>query len=550
MPRHPAPLTRRAASFSLCAGAVTLFLALLATTQHGVSLENLAHALVPAIACAVLSWAAAQERITGTAAAIDAAVARLAAAADGDLDAPVPASTRLQVPQLGVAMAALFAQLARNFARIEQLALFDPVTGLPNRPHFRREVEPLVAAPDHAGALFFIDLDRFKRVNDTRGHAAGDQLLAQVATRLTALAPSDATVGRLAGDEFTVFAPQLGAIDAQALGARIVAALSEPFVLPGGPCDIAASVGIALAPHHGTLLHDLMRAADIAMYHAKAAGRGRVACFDTAMAGAITVRDQLDRDLALALERGEFALVFQPQVTSDAGTMVCAEALLRWRHPVLGLRRPVDFLARAEESGQIVAIGSWVVETIAMAAAQWHRDRRPGRIALNLSRREVEHPGFVAMIGPAMAAAGAPLDRLELEICEELAMHCSAEVIAALGVLRAAGATIAIDDFGTGKSSVQALRVLPIDRVKLDPVLVHDVADDAAARTVVQSLIGLIHGLGYEAVAEGVECVDQAEVLRVIGCDAIQGYAVARPMSDAALARWTEELFMPERRRG
>lgn len=554
MPRRSASLASRAATFAVYAGAVTFVLAILATIQGGLTSGDLKLTLIPAIACAALSWASAQRRIAETAAAIDAAVARLSAAAGGDLTTRVPSAIAREVPELARSMQALFAQLSEKIGRVEHLALYDPVTGLANRARFRHVAETLLAASGDGAqaraALLFIDLDRFKRVNDTRGHAAGDQLLAEVAARLLAQAPAGALVGRLAGDEFTILTPHLGAAEAQALATRIVEVLAAPFHVPGGPVTIGASIGIATAPEHGVTLHELMRAADGAMYHAKDMGRGRVAHFDAAMADAIVRREGLDRDLALALERGEFALAFQPQLSSDGGTLIAAEALLRWRHPTAGVRHPAEFLARAEESGQMVAIGLWVVRAVAEAAARWENERRPGRIALNLGRRELEEPGFVRALGAAMAGAHAPMSRLEIEIAETLAMTCAAETVAALAELRAAGATIAIDDFGSGRSGVQQLRTLPIDRVKLDPVLIRDIATDAASRTIVQALIGLVHGLGCEAVAEGVESVDQAEVLRVIGCDAVQGYAIARPMDDAALARWTQALVTPARRTG
>lgn len=549
---HTASLYTRATMFALGAGAVTFLLAVLVAVPGELPPGGFLMALAPAIACAALSWATTRRNVAETAAAIDDAVRRLEAAAEGDLSADIPQTTRDRVPPLAEAMQALFGQLSTHFSRVEQLALFDTVTNLPNRPAFRARAEEMLAAlPEVPIALFFIDLDRFKTVNDTRGHAVGDQLLAQVARRLRGVAEqvtaAQVLVGRLAGDEFTIMCAGLKRANAVSeVGDAIVAALGVPFDLPGGPVTISASIGIAVRPEHGDSLHDLMRAADAAMYQSKAEGRARVSRFSDRLADEIAGRERLDRELREALDRGEFALAFQPQLALGSGRLTVAEALLRWRHPQHGLRTPGEFLARAEENGQMVAIGEWIVGAAAEAAAEWHRLGYPGRIAVNISHRQLEHADFLARLCHAFLAVGAPLDRLEVELGETLLMCCPPDVEQMLGELRRAGATISLDDFGTGQSNVQRLRALPIDRIKLDTTLLRDVEHDPAARAILQALIGLIHGLGCEAVAEGVETQGQMDVLRVLGCDAIQGYAIARPMELDALSQWMQMLGMAQ----
>jgi diguanylate cyclase (GGDEF)-like protein len=545
-----ASLKGRAIIFALCAGAVVLILAVLATSHGTLTLENLARALIPAVVCAAFSWAAAERAIGTTASALDAAIERIAEAARGDLESPVPPQIGLVVPHLSRAMDGLFHQVAANLDSVHRLAMYDPVTGLPNRTHFRRVAERQLAEmpAGHIGALLFIDLDRFKAVNDTMGHATGDMLLGMVANRLRAVADSVAVssgtakplIGRLAGDEFTMLFPRLtDANEAARIGRGVLYALTEPFDLAGAEAEVGASIGIAMRPVHGTTLHDLMCAADAAMYHAKANGRGRTEHFSDELATELADRAQLETDLRRAIERGEFALVYQPQVSLRDGRTVAAEALLRWRHPSEGIKLPGTFLQRAEETGLIVEIGDWVIGEVASTIRRWADAGIEQRLAINISRRQIDHAMFFRRLRDAMHAAGAPARLLELEISETLAMHCSNDVIEAVAALRADGATITIDGYGTGHSSVSRLRQLPIDRVKLDRSLIEHVTTDGEARQIAQSVIGLIHGLGCEAVAEGIELVDEADMLRVIGCDVVQGYVIAEPMDEDSFIAWS-----------
>lgn len=545
-------LKSRAIVFAICAGAFVFILALAAASCGILDGADAGRALIAAIICSVMCWAYAERTIASTAEAIDAAITRLSSAANGDLESEIPAEVGECVPPLAVAMEALFRQLHSNLESVQRLALFDPVTGLPNRIHFRRSCERVLAElpPETMAALFFVDLDRFKAVNDTLGHATGDQLLGMVANRMRAVADRfngtdevlQPLIGRLSGDEFTIFFPAIPHIrDADRIGRGILFALSEPFDLADQEVSIGASVGIAMRPEHGTTLTDLMRAADAAMYHAKANGRGRAEHFSAELAAEIAERARLETDLRGAVERDQFTLVYQPQISASDGRIVAAEALLRWQHPDRGLCLPASFIGRAEETGLIVEIGEWVVENVANTIARWGKLGVEQRFAVNISPRQLDHAAFFRRLRDAMQAAGAPARLLELEITETLAMHCSREVIDAIAALRADGASIAIDDFGTGYSNLARLRDLPLDRVKLDRSLVENVATNAEARTIAQAVIGLIHGLGCEVVAEGIETQAQLDVLRVIGCDVLQGYVIAQPMAEADFIAWAQQ---------
>jgi diguanylate cyclase (GGDEF)-like protein len=380
------------------------------------------------------------------------------------------------------------------------------------------------------------------------GHATGDMLLGMVANRLRAVADSVSIdevtdkplIGRLAGDEFTMFFPRLDdPREATRIGRGVLYALTEAFDIAGAEIEIGASIGIAIRPDHGTTLHDLMRAADAAMYHAKATGRGRAEHFSEELAAELADRAQLEVDLRTAVDRDQFTLVYQPQVSLTDGRIVAAEALLRWQHPSEGVKLPGSFLPRAEETGLIVEIGEWVVGRVAATIRHWADLGVEQRLAINISQRQLDHAMFFRRLREAMLASAAPARLLELEITETLAMHCSEDVIEAIAALRADGATIAIDDYGTGHSSLSRLRQLPIDRIKLDRSLIEHVTTRRETRLIAQSVIGLIHGLGCEAVAEGIEQVDQADVLRVIGCDVIQGYVIAQPMDEEAFLTWS-----------
>jgi diguanylate cyclase (GGDEF)-like protein len=535
-------LKSRAAAFASAAGALVFILALVLGYTPGQEddLEQIGRALIIAILCGTMSWASARRTIATTATAIDAATERLLSAAHGDLQSPVAPEIGHELPDLSVAMQSLFSQVRTNLDHVQALALFDQITGLANRTSFCRQVERSLAEHDDNGhpTLFFIDLDGFKAVNDTLGHAAGDQLLGRVAGRLrevvmaqvSAGGGGDAVIGRLAGDEFTLFFPHLsGPAAAQRIARAVQFALGERFDLGSQHVELGASIGIACYPDHGDTLAGLLRAADIAMYHAKHNGRGRAEIYTDALALEAQDRAELERDLLIGLQRDEFLLEFQPQVDVATGRAIAAEALVRWAHPERDLVMPGAFVPMAEESGAIVALGDWVMSRVCETAARWARAGIRQRIAINISTRELSQPDFFLRLRHAMASHGAPPAMLELEITESLAMEMDPRVLDQLRALRRDGVAIAIDDFGTGYSNLSRLKELPVDRVKIDRSLVRDIASSAEARTICSAVVGLIQGLGMEVVVEGIENEAQMDVLRVIGCTLFQGYHLARP---------------------
>jgi diguanylate cyclase (GGDEF)-like protein len=396
--------------------------------------------------------------------------------------------------------------------------------------------------------MLFVDLDRFKMVNDSLGHARGDQLLIMVANRLRVVVNAEFTgsartrplLARLAGDEFTIFFPEIESVgEIERVARRIVLAISEPFELCSHSVDIGASIGIAVSPDHGTSIEALMRAADIAMYRAKQCGGGQHCLFDAELAADHQQKIETEKALTEAVQRGEFVLVFQPQMSLVTGEIAGAEALLRWNHPRDGLRLPGTFIPIAERTGLIAEIGEWVVGEVAEILSNWHREGFDGRVAFNISPRQVERPDFFVKLRQSFADVGVPLSLIELEFTESAAMEVGASVLEEIAALRADGARIAIDDFGTGYSNIARLRAMPLDRVKLDPSLIADIESNEKARVIVQAVVQLIKGVDCEIVAEAVETIAQADILRAMGCDTVQGYVFAEPMFEHDFLAWT-----------
>ncbi len=480
----------------------------------------------------------------GVTQAVEAATARIVAATKGDLSTLTPTIVGQHLPELAVALDGLLADVRANLDSVSTLAMFDPVTALPNRLHFRREAERTLRALPNDGqaALFFIDLDNFKAVNDTYGHAQGDQLLAMVAGRLLTVAGHEAgapVVGRLAGDEFTLLFPAMAdPVDAARIGSALLAAMIEPCNVAGHSVDVGASIGIALSADVGFALTDLMRAADVAMYYAKTNGRRQYQFYTEALAEQLAVRSQLDSDLRAGITRNELALLVQPQVALADGSVIAAEALLRWNHPEDGLRMPHQFLAAAEESGLIFGISQWSVAKAMQIAADWATQALPIRLAVNLGARQMNHADFFPHFRALVTQNKVPMGIFEVEVSEDSMMECGDAVIRELAALRSEGARITIDTAGVGMSSLAQLRHLPVDRLKIDRSLIADIATDVRARAIAQAMIGLGHGLGYEVIAAGVETTEQIDILRVMGCDAVQGYAIAPPMALDAFEAW------------
>jgi diguanylate cyclase (GGDEF)-like protein len=534
-----------------CAAGIASFLfsltALLYLTEFD---EKIVAALVAGAFCLLVSYIASERPNSESARALAALSERLLAVEDGDLVSPAPATVQRTMPKLAAAVDSLFAEVRASIENAHALGMYDPVTSLPNRLHFRSEADKLMSEvlDDAHSAMLFVDLDRFKMVNDSLGHARGDQLLIMVANRLRVVVNAEFNgsartrplLARLAGDEFTIFFPEIDSVaDIERVARRIVLAISEPFELCSHSVDIGASIGIAISPDHGTSIEALMRAADIAMYRAKSSGGGQHCLFDSELAADHQQRVETEKALSEAVQRNEFVLAFQPQMSLVTGEVAGAEALLRWNHPRDGLRHPASFIPVAERTGLIAEIGDWVVGEVATTLAAWHRDGFGGRLAFNISPRQVERPDFFLRLRQSFADAGVPLSMIELEFTESAAMEVSAAVLDEIAALRADGVRIAIDDFGTGYSNLARLRSMPLDRVKLDPSLIAEIDTSEKARVIVQAVVQLIKGVECEVVAEAVETVAQADILRAMGCDTVQGYVFSEPMFEQDFLAWT-----------
>ena len=514
--------------------------------------QQVVAAVVAGAFCLVICYIASERPNSEGARALAALRDRLLAVEEGDLTSSAPELVQRVMPKVAAALDSLFAEVRSSIDNAHALGMYDPVTSLPNRLNFRAEAERMLGQPTgRNSAMLFLDLDRFKAVNDSLGHARGDQLLVMVANRLRVVVNSEASaaavrplLARLAGDEFTLFFPAVAsAAEAERLARRVVLALGEPFELHGHSIEIGASVGIALAPGHGHSIERLMRAADIAMYRAKAQGGHQHILFNDALAAEHRNRLETEKALVDAVQRGEFVLALQPQLSLSTGQVTGAEALLRWNHPSRGLVLPGEFIDIAEQTGIIGDIGDWVMAEVAAILAGWDADGVPRRrLAFNVSPRQLERHDFFLRLRQIFGDASVGLDRIEVEFTETAAMNCSAAVLAEIAALRADGARIAIDDFGTGYSNIARLRTLPIDRVKLDPSLIQDIDTNAQARVVVQAVIALVQAVDCELVAEAVETVAQADILRAMGCETVQGFVFAQPMLEAEFVAWTGDF--------
>lgn len=433
--------------------------------------------------------------------------------------------------------------------RIHYLAYYDALTGLPNRALFFKLVDQaLLEARRNRlhGALLFIDLNRFKPINDTLGHNVGDKLLQAVANRLRASLRTEDVVARLGGDEFVVGLFDIARRDHAAIVAqKLLAALDAPFVVDGHELKAGGSIGIAVYPQDGFDTETLLRLADIAMYRAKQTGEDGYAFYSHEMNRRALDRLHLEAGLRHAIERNRFFLHFQPKVDIASGHIVGAEALLRWHDPERGMVSPAEFIPVAEETGLIVQIGAWVLQATLAQARQWQKAGLPMlRIAVNVSAREFT-PALVDRVREALAASGVSAGWLELEITESMLMHGAQRVIALMEELIALGVTLSLDDFGTGFSSLSYLKRFPIDAVKIDRSFVAGIPDDANDCAIAGAIVSMARQLGHRTVAEGVENDDQLVFLKSLGCDELQGYIYSRPLPAeefAALVRSGQRL--------
>ncbi len=434
-------------------------------------------------------------------------------------------------------------------ARISFLATRDPLTELPNRVLFKDRLEQGLVAARRAGqvlALMFIDLDRFKYINDTLGHQIGDLLLKEVATRMLACIRKGDTVSRLGGDEFVVALEGLQQAEVAAqIADKIIRSLAHPFELGGRRIDISCSIGISIFPLDAQDERALMKNADTAMYHAKEKGRNNYQFFSPQMNLRAIERQTLESELRQALDRDELVLHFQPQLSVADGRLIAVEALLRWMHPSRGLLAPGTFLTAAEESGLVDRIGEWVLHQVCIQARQWRDAGHPAlRFGVNVSSRQLLRPGaFLGSVARALEGVRVEARWLEVEVTESLLLEHSDEHMPVLHELGELGVSIAVDDFGTGYSSVPYLHQLPIDRLKIDRSFVRNVAHGARDHAVVKAIVALAHGLELQVAAEGVETAAQLAILAQMGCDAYQGelFSAAVPIEalPAIVARVT-----------
>jgi diguanylate cyclase (GGDEF)-like protein len=412
-----------------------------------------------------------------------------------------------------------------------QMAREDPLTGLANRTRFVERLAERISAQDSGlAAVLCLDLDRFKAVNDTFGHFAGDALLMEVAARIKEIAAPEDTVARFAGDEFAILRANAGHANAESFAREVLQSLSEPFVLEGSTrVVVGASIGIALIPGDATVVDEILKCADLALYRAKREGRSTLRFFEPAMDVAARERRSLELDLSQALSRGEFELHYQP-VVKLAGTEICSfEALLRWRHPSRGYIPPSDFVPLAEDAKLIPEIGEWVLQQACIQASLW--PQHVG-VAVNISPLQFQGPSLVDTVLSALRAAKLSPTRLELEVTEAVLMQECEQVLTTLRALRQLGVRIALDDFGTGYSSLSYLHRFPLDRIKIDRSFISASADPTSA-AIVRTIIGLGTRLGTAITAEGVETKEQLDFVREEGCHAAQGFLFSKPLPAA-----------------
>lgn len=432
-------------------------------------------------------------------------------------------------------------------------ATHDELTGLPNRALVIDRLEHAMARGARAGSdvcVLFVDLDRFKSINDSLGHSVGDEVLELVAARLQeAVRPSD-TVGRLSGDEFVVVCEDISPEDALRIADRVATTVARPVALYGRELVLTVSVGLATACPSATA-EDVLRDADVAMYRAKERGRARIEVFDEAIRAQMLARIEMEHALRRAIGAGELRLHYQPVVDAGTGKLVALEALVRWQHPEKGLLYPDTFISLAEQAGLIIPLGRWVIEEACRQLAAWRTERSPlgaVRIAVNLSARQFADANLVELVANALRTFRLPGPLFGLEITESVLMEEAEVTVATLRRLKELGVHLAIDDFGTGYSSLSYLQMFPVDTVKIDRSFVHHMGEDGGNDVIVAAVVGLAKALDLDVIAEGVETPAQLENLRRLGCGVVQGYLFGRPQApEAYVARSQAEPPSPLR---
>ena len=431
----------------------------------------------------------------------------------------------------------------RYLAQLAAVGQIDTLTGLLNRSVLDDVLNKAIAQAKRANnivAVALLDLDHFKDINDSLGHPAGDELLKVVADRLTAVTRETDSVLRLGGDEFVVVAANLTELDGAAqLARKIIGALAEPVQLELQPLFVSTSIGISLAPTDAKDPAELLKNADLALYRAKAEGRGRYHFYNEDMHTVAVNRRQLDTDLRKAIARDELALYYQPKVHAESGAILGAEALIRWHHPERGTVLPGDFISIAETSQIIVEIGEWVLRTASAQVMTWQKDGIAlPNCSINLSPLQLKSASLAGAFIDVIEETGIDPKILEIEITESTIMDNVETVATILGLLRRQGISVSIDDFGTGYSSLEILKQLPVDKLKIDRSFVAGITTDTNDAVIASAIISLAQNLGLEVIAEGVETREQLEFLQQNGCDQVQGYFFSRPLPADEFTKW------------
>jgi diguanylate cyclase (GGDEF)-like protein/PAS domain S-box-containing protein len=428
-------------------------------------------------------------------------------------------------------------------ARIHHLAHHDTLTGLPNRNAFMEYLDHLMIGARETGsqiALLFIDLDHFKRVNDSLGHLVGDTLLRNVASRITASLRATDVVARFGGDEFMVLLPQIAQRnDVEEVAHKLLKTIEAPLHAEGRPLSVTASAGITLFPDDGATPDELIKHADTAMYLAKSRGRAQYRFFDPQMASSAYAALVMEGELAQGLERGEFELYFQPQVSARTDELVGAEALIRWHHPTRGLLQPGAFIPVAEQQRLMLTIGQWVLRQAARFARRWHEEGLGiAPVAVNLSSMQFQSAQFNTLVAQVLQEEGVDGRLIELELTERMLMDDLPDVSAKLKRLAELGIRVSVDDFGTGYSSLGHLKELPIDKMKIDSSFVKDLPGNRGSTAITRAIIQMARSLGITAIAEGVETDAQRSFLALNGCDELQGDLIGKPLPAVEFERW------------
>ena len=446
--------------------------------------------------------------------------------------APVPAAEG--PPSHHVCVLTDMTELIDYQGQLEHQANHDPLTGLPNRALFGDRLAQAIGLADRHGHplwVVFIDLDNFKLVNDSLGHLAGDELLCKVGARLRACLDHGDTVARLGGDEFLLLLSDAPEAPAAAVLQRVQQTVAAPVTLAGQALTVTCSIGVSVYPVDGAEPQQLLKHADIAMYRAKESGRDQLQFYEAAMHTRITERAMIEAELRHALARDQLSLHYQPKLDLRSGALVGMEALLRWRHPTLGMVSPARFIGVAEETGLIVEIGRWVLRSACRQNAQWQRDGlTPLRVAVNVSARQFRDPGLSREVQAALSDSGLDARYLELELTESLVMHNVEGAVAVVTELKRMGIALSIDDFGTGYSSLAYLRLFPVDYLKIDQSFVREMLAEPKVAAIVRSVIALGQSLDFKVIAEGVETEAELACLRRYQCDEMQGYLFSKPL--------------------